>query len=52
MNKKVWLVWYKCDLGTSLWGVYGNQETAKRIADRIRNDFGYEANYTDETILD
>ena len=51
-EKKVYLIWYKCDFGTSLWGVCDNLETVQRIVERIKQNFDYDVDYTDETILE
>ena len=52
MEKKVYLIWYECDLGKALWGVCESLETAKKVIARIKRNFGYEATWTDEVIIE
>lgn len=46
----VYLVWYKCDLGRALWGVYPTEEQADDAVKHIlRNQLGTDAWSNGET---
>lgn len=39
----VYLVWYKCDLGRALWGVYRTEEEADTVVKYILNNLETDA---------
>ena len=48
---KVYVVWYKNDLGTGLWNIYREEERAAEAVRMIKEDgYGTEAWYNEEEV--